>query len=417
MDCLWIEGGKKLAGTIEIPPAKNAALPLICLSLLTDKPVRFRKIPDVQDILSLKNLLGELGVQSTEPGLFHCPTIKSTIAPYDLVRKMRASILVLGPLVARTGMAEVSLPGGCAIGERPVDIHLKGLKALGAEINLEGGYIKAKTKGLVGCRFVLDFPTVTGTINLVTAAVLAKGETIFENVAKEPEVVEVIEALNKMGAKIDGAGTDRLLIQGQPSLNGIEWTIQPDRIQLITYLAAGAITGGSVTCTPYRHSTMNSVIQKFSEMGAKILERENSISIEAPRVLDPIDFETAPFPGFPTDAQAQFIGCLTVADPAKGSSTVRETVFENRFGHVAELRRMGANIEVNGNTAVVKGVKELSGASVMASDLRASACLVLAGLKANGRTKVRRIYHLDRGYEGLESRLLSLGANVWRERE
>lgn len=403
-------------GQVEVPPAKNAALPLVCLSLLTDEPIKFNKLPRVQDIESLKEVLKGLGVK-VEGSQFHCPKIESVVAPYDWVRKMRASILVLGPLVARAGSAEVSLPGGCAIGERPVDIHLQGLKALGASINLEGGYIKAKTSGLKGCRFVLDFPTVTGTINLVTAAVLAKGETVFENVAKEPEVVEVIEALNAMGAHIEGAGTDRLHIQGVSSLKGINWTIQSDRIQLITYLSAAAITGGQVECYPYKKLTMNSVLQKFTDAGCEVQENASSVVLKGPQKLSPIDIETAPFPGFPTDAQAQLMACLTVADGKKGASSIRETVFENRFGHVAELRRMGAQIEVNGNQAIIRGVDQLSGANVMASDLRASASLVLAGLAAKGKTKVRRIYHLDRGYEDLESKLKVLGANVWREAE
>lgn len=419
MDSLVVEGGKRLEGKVEIPAAKNAALPLVCLSLLTDQKVQFSNLPDVADIQHLKVLLKELGVDvrsnASSGDEFFCPDIQSTKAPYDLVRKMRASILVLGPLVARAKKAEVSLPGGCAIGERPVDIHLKGLTALGASINLDGGYIHASASQLKGCRFVLDFPTVTGTINLVTAAVLAKGETCFENVAREPEVVEVCDALIQMGAKIEGQGSSRILVQGVDSLKGLQWTIQPDRIQLLTYLACGAITGGQVECYPYRKDTLNAVLQKFTEMGCEMRENSGSVAIKAPSVLKPTHFETAPFPGFPTDGQAQLMACLTVADPAAGPSTIRETIFENRFNHVSELRRMGADIEVKGNLAVVKGVKNLSGASVMASDLRASASLIIAALKAQAESKILRVYHLDRGYEKLEDRLRALGAKIRRE--
>ncbi len=415
MDVLLIEGGRRLEGKIQVPSAKNAALPLLCLSLLTDKEVSFSNLPQVADILHLQKLLQEMGAQKTGEQGLRMAEVRSTVAPYDLVRKMRASVLVLGPLIARCGHAEVSMPGGCAIGERPVDIHLKGLEALGAKIELANGYIKASVKNLKGTRFVLDFPTVTGTINIVTAAVLAQGDTILENVAREPEVVEVVDALNAMGAKIEGQGSSQLRIQGVTSLSGLNaWMIQPDRIQLITYLAAAAITGGRIECSPYRASTMNAVIQKFQEMGCELVETRGSISLKAPVRLKPVQIETAPFPGFPTDAQAQFMACAAVAD---GASTIRETIFENRFNHVSELRRMGAQIDVEGNLAVLTGVQDLSGASVMASDLRASASLVLAALKAKGQSKILRIYHLDRGYEGLETRLLALGAKVWREKE
>ncbi len=417
MDCLIIEGSKPLAGRVEIPPAKNAALPLMCLSLLTDEKVVFERLPNVEDIRSLREVLKGLGVRS-EDGSFHCPTITSVVAPYDWVRKMRASILVLGPLVARAGEAQVSLPGGCAIGERPVDIHLKGLEALGADIKVEEGYIKARVKPglsrLKGTRFVCHFPSVTGTINLVGAAALADGETVLENVAREPEVVEVCEALAAMGAQIVGAGTDRLHIQGVARLKGMTWKIQPDRIQLLTYLASAAITGGTVECHPYRRDTLNSVLQKFSDMGCQTEELDGSVRLSGPARLKATTIETAPFPGFPTDAQAQFMACAAVAD---GVSPIRESVFENRFGHVGELRRMGADIDVKGNLALVKGVSMLSGATVMASDLRASASLVLAALRAQGTSRVRRIYHLDRGYESFEQKLSSLGATIRRESE
>ncbi len=414
MDSLLIKGGRKLEGSVEIPPAKNAALPLLCLSLLTSEKVHFSNLPQVMDIRNLMQLLHEMGAEDLGPNTLRVGELRSTVAPYELVRKMRASILVLGPLLARAGHAEVSLPGGCAIGERPVDIHLKGLEALGAKIDLEGGYIKARADRLRGGRFVLDFPTVTGTINLLTAAVLADGETCFENVAREPEVVEVAEALNAMGARISGHGSSQILIQGVSSLKGLDWTIQPDRIQLLTFLAAGAITGGSVECYPYRRGTMNAVLQKFTEMGCEISENDRSVKIRAPEILNPVHLETSPFPGFPTDGQAQFMACSTLANPSKGPSTIRETVFENRFQHVSELRRLGAQIEVKGNLAVVTGVSHLSGASVMASDLRASASLVLAGLRAQGETQVLRVYHLDRGYERFEEKLNALGAEVRR---
>jgi UDP-N-acetylglucosamine 1-carboxyvinyltransferase len=417
MDCLWIEGGAKLVGKVEVPPAKNAALPLLCLPLLTDEPVYFDRLPQVADIQSMQNLIASLGAKSIDNRGFQCKEIQSVKAPYEWVRKMRASILVLGPLLARAHRAEVSLPGGCAIGERPVDIHLKGLQALGAKIELEGGYIKASCKELRGCRFVLDFPTVTGTINLVMAAVLAKGETVLENVAREPEVHEVCDALVAMGAKISGQSSDRILIQGQEKLKGLRWNIQPDRIQLITYLAAAAITGGEIECFPYRKDTMNAVLQKFSEMGAEITESDSSLRLKSRGEIFPVEIETRPFPGFPTDAQAQFTACLSLAERSKGPSVVRELVFENRFQHVSELRRMGADIEVKGNTAVIKGVSHLSGASVMASDLRASATLVLAGLRAQGKTQVLRVYHLDRGYERLEENLRTLGAKIWRAQQ
>ncbi|MBN8554159.1 MAG: UDP-N-acetylglucosamine 1-carboxyvinyltransferase [Deltaproteobacteria bacterium] len=414
MDSLVVEGGQILKGKVEVPPAKNAALPLLCLSLLTAEKVSFESLPDVADIQSMQKMLEHLGVEKLDKNLFQCKTIKSVQAPYEWVRKMRASILVLGPLLARAGRAEVSMPGGCAIGERPVGIHLDGLRAMGATINLENGYIQAECKKLRGTKFVLDFPTVTGTINLVTAAALAEGESLLENVACEPEVVEIVQALRQMGAKISGEGTSQIKITGVPKLNGLKWQIQPDRIQLLTYLAAGALTGGEVECTPYRQGTLNAVVQKFRELGCEMIETSESLRLKAPQRLKSIHLETAPFPGFPTDGQAQFMACTTLA---AGSSTIRELVFENRFQHVAELRRMGAKIEVDGNTAVISGVDHLSGASVMASDLRASASLVLAGLSAHGKTKVLRVYHLDRGYEMLEAKLRKLGAKITREKE
>ncbi len=418
MDCLLIEGGSRLNGDVEVPSAKNAALPLLCLSLLTEEPVHFTNIPDVADMRSMLRLLKGLGVERLSSGALQCAKIASVVAPYEEVKKMRASILVLGPLLARAGAAEVSLPGGCAIGERPVDIHLKGLQAMGATIDLEGGYIKARCKKLKGCKFVMHFPSVTGTINLVSAAVFAEGETVLENCAREPEVAEVCDALIKMGAKITGHGSSTIKITGVNSLKGMTWQIQPDRIQLLTYLGAGAITGGSIRCFPYRANAMNAVLQSFREMGCEVVEGANDVRLTAPSgKLKSIQIETAPFPGFPTDAQAQFMACLTVASPAGAPSMITEKVFENRFGHVGELRRMGAQIQVKGNMAVIEGVEKLSAAHVMASDLRASASLVLAGLAAEGKTKVSRVYHLDRGYEKLEEKLNAVGAKVRREKE
>lgn len=414
MDSLWIEGGAKLKGKVEVPPAKNAALPLLCLSLLTDKTVKFRRLPEVADIRSLIELLGTLGVQQIEPNVFCAPQITSTTAQYELVRKMRASILVLGPLLAREGRAEVSLPGGCAIGERPVDIHLQGLEALGAKIEIESGYIRASTSRLRGTDFRLSFPSVTGTINLVMAASLAEGQTQLSNVALEPEVQEVCEALVKMGVPIQGIGTSTLEIVGQTSLSSLDWDIQSDRIQLLTYLAASAITGGDIECFPYRSASMDAVLKKFEEMNCEIISKENSIRLIGSTSLNPIQVETEPFPGFPTDAQAQIMACLCLGDSSKGLSRIREKVFENRFQHVSELRRMGAKISLNGNLASIRGVEQLSGAAVMASDLRASASLVLAGLAARGKTQVLRVYHLDRGYEKFEDKLVALGAKVWR---
>lgn len=417
MDKLLVEGGRSLAGSIEVPAAKNASLPLMCLSLLTDKPVCFSNLPEVSDILSMKKLLETLGARESGPGRFHCQRIETTVAHYDLVRKMRASILVLGPLLARSGSAEVSLPGGCAIGERPIDIHLKGMKSLGAEIKIEAGYVHAKASRLKGAKVTLDFPSVTGTINILMAAALAEGESLLENVAQEPEIVEVAEALRAMGSEIEGEGTGAIRIQGRQSLDGLDWQVQPDRIQSLTYLAAAAITQGKIECRPYRPNTMNAVLDKFKAMGCVVEESAQSVSLQAREKLQPVDIETAPFPGFPTDGQAQFMASLCLADPAVGSSHITETVFENRFQHASELRRMGAKIKIKGNLASVQGVDKLTAASVMASDLRASASLVLAGLAAEGTTEVLRVYHLDRGYERLEEKLNALGASIRRVKQ
>lgn len=414
MESLFIEGGARLSGEVEVPASKNASLPLMCLSLLTDESVEFLNLPEVSDIESMRKLLRSLGA-SVEGGRIHFASLSSNRAEYELVRKMRASILVLGPLLARSGEAYVSMPGGCAIGERPVDIHIEGLKKLGAHVELKEGYIHAKADRLRGAEVPLSFPTVTGTLNILMAACLAEGETRILNAAREPEVVEVSEALIQMGAKISGVGSAELLVQGQSRLKGFSsWEVQADRIQSLTYLAAAAITQGEVGCRPYRPASMDAVIAKFREMGCRVTEGDNRIHLSVGSFLKCIQIETAPFPGFPTDAQAQFMACLSLAKSADGLSRIRETIFENRFQHVSELRRMGANIRLRGNLATIRGVPELSGASVMASDLRASASLVLAGLAAKGVTQVLRIYHLDRGYQGLEKRLESLGAKVWR---
>jgi len=415
MDSLWIEGGNKLAGSVEVPGSKNAALPLMCLSLLTEEGVYLENLPRVSDIDSLRAVLSSLGVREEDPSFFRCAEVTSSLAPYELVRKMRASILVLGPLLARTGQAEVSLPGGCAIGERPVDIHLTALEKMGASIRLEGGYIFAKAKSLRGAEISLPFPTVTGTINLMMAASLAQGETRLLNAAREPEIVEVAQALRQMGSDIQGEGSSEIRIQGKTRLSGLRWKVQADRIQFLTYLAAGAITGGDVECSPYQAGSLEAVFEKFRQLGCELQVEGDQVRLRREGKLQPIQIETAPFPAFPTDGQAQFMACLSIADSKKGFSEIRENVFENRFQHVSELRRMGAKIELKGNLAKIEGVESLSGAAVMASDLRASASLVLAGLAARGKTQVLRVYHLDRGYEDLETKLARLGAKVWRE--
>lgn len=412
MDSLRIEGGCRLEGEVKVPGSKNAALPLLCLSLLSSRPLRLTSVPQVEDMKSLKDLLSRLGVQEVEPNLFHCQELKSTRADYELVRKMRASILVLGPLLARAGQAEVSLPGGCAIGERPVDIHLEGLKRLGADCSIEQGYIKAAANELIGAEVELRFPSVTGTINLMTAATAARGESLLKNVAREPEVRAVARALRMMGVEIEGEGTSEIRVKAQSSFKEIDFEVPSDRIQLITYLAAAAITGGSICCEGYEEDSIDQALSKFQEMGCKIRTEGSSVSIEAPDTLMPVNIKTAPFPGFPTDAQAQFMACASLSE---GTSHIEETIFENRFQHASELRRMGAQIKIQGNLASISGVKELSGAEVMASDLRASASLVLAGLAAKGETQVRRVYHLDRGYENLENNLNRLGAKIRRE--
>ena len=416
MDKLIITGGKPLNGEIRISGAKNAALPIIVSTLLSDEPVLIRNIPHLHDITTTMELLGRMGVSLTMDEKMDVEvnpsTIKSYVAPYELVKTMRASILVLGPLLARFGEAEVSLPGGCAIGARPVNLHIHGLELMGADITVENGYIKAKCKRLQGAKIVLDIVTVTGTENLMMAACLAEGTTILENAAREPEVVDLANCLNAMGAKVSGAGTDTITIEGVERMHGTTYDILPDRIETGTYLVAAAVTGGKVKLKDTDPTLLDAVISKLEEAGAEIEMGKDWISLDMKgKRAKAIDVRTAPYPAFPTDMQAQFSILNAVAE---GTASITETIFENRFMHVQELKRMGADIEVNGNTAIVKGVEELKSAPVMATDLRASASLVIAGLVAEGDTVVERIYHIDRGYECIEEKLLMLGATIRR---
>jgi len=416
MDKLIITGGKPLNGEIRISGAKNAALPIIVSTLLSDEPVLIRNIPHLHDITTTMELLGRMGVSLTMDEKMDVEvnptTIKSYVAPYELVKTMRASILVLGPLLARFGEAEVSLPGGCAIGARPVNLHIHGLELMGADITVEDGYIKAKCKRLQGAKIVLDVVTVTGTENLMMAACLADGTTILENAAREPEVVDLANCLNAMGAKVSGAGTSTITIEGVERMHGTTYDILPDRIETGTYLVAAAVTGGKVKLKDTDPTLLDAVISKLEEAGAEIETGEDWISLDMKgKRAKAIDVRTAPYPAFPTDMQAQFSILNAVAE---GSSSITETIFENRFMHVSELKRMGADIEVNGNTALIKGVEELKCAPVMATDLRASASLVIAGLVAEGDTVVERIYHIDRGYECIEEKLQQLGATIRR---
>ncbi len=416
MDKLIITGGKPLSGEIRISGAKNAALPIIVSTLLSDDPVLIRNIPHLHDITTTMELLGRMGVSLTMDEKMDVEvnptTITSYVAPYELVKTMRASILVLGPLLARFGEAEVSLPGGCAIGARPVNLHIHGLELMGADIKVENGYIKAKCKRLKGAKIVLDVVTVTGTENLMMAAALAEGTTILENAAREPEVVDLADCLNAMGAKISGAGTDTITIEGVERMHGTTYDILPDRIETGTYLVAAAVTGGKVKLKDTDPTLLDAVISKLEEAGAEIEMGKDWISLDMKgKRAKAIDVRTAPYPAFPTDMQAQFSILNAVAE---GSSSITETIFENRFMHVQELKRMGADVEVNGNTALIKGVEKLKSAPVMATDLRASASLVIAGLVAEGDTVVERIYHIDRGYECIEEKLQQLGATIRR---
>ena len=415
MDKLVIEGGRPLAGEVRVSGAKNAALPILCASLLTREPLSIANLPRLNDVRTMESLLSQMGVriETVDPGRVRLDAarIDWPLAPYELVRTMRASILALGPLVARCGEARVSLPGGCAIGLRPVDQHVKGLQALGAEIDLTHGYINARAPKLVGARFVFDVVTVTGTENLLMAACLAEGTTVLENAAREPEVADLAQCLTAMGARISGAGTDRIVVEGVPELRGAGHAVMPDRIETGTFLAAAAATGGDVTIRGVDSRSLAAVIDKLGEAGADIAAADSMLRVRGDGRPRATNVRTAPFPGFPTDMQAQFMALVARAD---GASVITETIFENRMMHVQELKRLGADIEVEGNAAVIKGVERLTGAGVMATDLRASACLVIAGLVADGETTVDRIYHLDRGYERIEDKLSALGARIRR---
>ena len=415
MDKLLIQGGTPLAGEVAISGAKNAALPILCASLLTADAMHFSNVPHLNDISTMLRLLGDMGVGVTIDGvdgvILNGGGLNNAVASYEMVKTMRASILVLGPLVARCGEARVSLPGGCAIGARPVDQHIKGLQAMGAEIKVEQGYVHAKATRLKGARICTDMVTVTGTENLMMAACLADGETIIENAAREPEVVDLANCLVSMGARISGAGTDVIRIQGVEKLHGATHAIMPDRIETGTYLCAAAATGGDIRLIKTSAAYLDTVVDKLMDAGCDITVERDSIRLVAPRRLKAVSLRTAPYPAFPTDMQAQFMAINAVAD---GVATIRETIFENRFMHANELARLGADIQIEGSNAIVRGVERLEGATVMATDLRASASLVIAGLVAQGETLIDRIYHLDRGYERIEEKLAKLGAIVKR---
>ena len=420
MQKLAIQGGTRLNGEVRISGAKNAALPILCASLLTRDALQLSNMPELNDVVTMRKLLVQLGVKIEVNGDqvdLSAAQVDKLEAPYDMVKTMRAAILVLGPLVTRFGEARVSLPGGCAIGSRPVDLHIKGLQAMGAQIHIEHGYIHAqvaKNKGakrLKGARIFFDLVSVTGTENLMMAAVLADGVTVLENAAREPEVVDLANCLIAMGAKIDGAGSDTINIMGVEKLHGASHRIMPDRIESGTFLVAAAAAGGNITLTDARADILENVLEKLQEAGAVIQVKGSTINLKMSKRPLATNVRTSPYPAFPTDMQAQFMAMNTIAE---GSAMVIETIFENRFMHVQELRRLGAQIEVEGNTAVIKGRAQLEGATIMATDLRASACLVIAGLVAQGETIVDRIYHLDRGYDHIEAKLSALGAQIRR---
>ncbi|MBM4180324.1 MAG: UDP-N-acetylglucosamine 1-carboxyvinyltransferase [Betaproteobacteria bacterium] len=420
MDKLVITGGARLAGEVAISGAKNAALPILCASLLSSEPLTLTNVPCLNDIGTMLKLLAQMGVKVEREGenvSLDASGLNNPVAPYELVKTMRASILVLGPLLARCGEARVSLPGGCAIGARPVDQHIKGLLAMGAEVTVEHGYITAKASKLKGARLFTDMVTVTGTENLMMAAVLASGETIIENAAREPEVVDLAQCLVSMGARISGAGTDVIRIHGVDRLHGASHRVMPDRIETGTFLCAAAATGGDIRLNGTSTGYLDAVVDKLMDAGCEIVGEKTpdheSIRIVAPARLKAVSIRTAPYPAFPTDMQAQFMAINAVAD---GTAVMRETIFENRFMHAVELQRLGADIKIDGNTAFVTGVAQLQGATVMATDLRASASLVIAGLVAEGDTHIERIYHLDRGYDRLEKKLTALGAMIKREK-
>jgi len=416
LDRLEIIGGERLSGEVRISGAKNATLPILAATLLAEGPVVLENVPHVNDVTTTVELLRRMGVGIT----FHdgvrleidAGTISEFRAPYELVKTMRASVLVLGPLLSRFGRADVSLPGGCAIGARPINLHVSGLRAMGADISIDNGYIRARAERLEGTRLILDTVTVTGTENLLMAAVLARGETVIENAAREPEVVDLANFLRQMGAQIEGAGTDSILIQGVETLQGTNYSVLPDRIESGTYLVGAAITGGRVKVTGTRPDHLDAVLSKLEEAGATVQRGADWIELDmAGRRPTAVGLRTAPYPAFPTDMQAQFCALNAVAN---GTGTIVETVFENRFMHAQELQRMGADLSVEGNTVIIRGVERLTGAPVMATDLRASASLVLAGLVAEGVTVVDRIYHIDRGYERIEEKLAQLGAKIRR---
>jgi UDP-N-acetylglucosamine 1-carboxyvinyltransferase len=415
MDKLVIQGGVPLSGEVRVSGAKNAALPLMCAALLTADELTLSNVPHLRDVSTMVRLLSRMGVEASlddRLGLsLRAASLSDPTAPYDLVKTMRASVLVLGPLVARCGEARVSLPGGCAIGARPVDLHIKGLEALGAEIAVEQGYISARAKRLKGTRIVLDLVTVTGTENLMMAACLAQGSTVIENAAREPEVVDLAQCLSAMGARIKGAGSDVITIEGVDRLRGASHRIMADRIETGTFLAAAAATGGNVKLLGANPGTLEAVLEKLRESGAEVQTANETIALAMRERPRGVNVRTAPYPAFPTDMQAQLMALDTIAE---GTAVITETIFENRFMHALEMQRLGADIEISGNTAIVHGVSRLQGASVMATDLRASASLVIAGLVAEGETRVDRIYHLDRGYECIEEKLAQLGARIKR---
>jgi len=416
LDKLLINGGRKLEGEIRISGAKNATLPIIAATLLAETPMHIANVPHLHDVTTMIELLGRMGVGVTINDRMRIEVDSSSIkhfnAPYELVKTMRASILVLGPLVARFGEAEVSLPGGCAIGTRPVNLHIAGLEAMGAEIKVENGYIRAKAGRLKGARIFMDTVSVTGTENLLMAAALADGETVIENAAREPEVVDLALCLRQMGAKIRGEGTDTIVVEGVKKLHGTDYSVMPDRIETGTYLCAGAMTGGRVRLRDTDPTLLDAVLAKLEESGATLNKGKDWVEVDMRgKRLKAVSVKTAPYPAFPTDMQAQFTALNVTAE---GTGTITETVFENRFMHVQEMQRMGANLRLEGNTTISEGVEKLTGAPVMATDLRASAGLVLAGLVAQGETTVERIYHIDRGYETIEEKLGQLGAKIKR---
>ncbi len=417
MDKIVIRGGERLIGEVEVSGSKNATLPIFASCLLSEGESLFHNVPSLRDVHTIVKVLENLGVKAAKEGPVYRirgAEISSGEAPYDLVKTMRASILVLGPLVARMRNAKVSLPGGCAIGARPINLHLMGLEAMGAEIELRHGYIEAKTDGLKGATISFDTVTVTGTENLMMAATLAKGKTILQNAAMEPEVIDLANVLNKMGAKISGAGTSLIEIEGVPSLHGVEHRIVPDRIEAGTLMVAAGLTRGNIKILNCPLSEMEMIVHKLRESGMEIEPEGDGVRAVGTKRIRSVDVKTQPYPGFPTDMQAQFMVLMSLA---RGLSVISETIFENRFIHVSELRRMGADIRIQGDSAIIQGVEGLGGAPVMATDLRASASLILAGLAAEGVTEVSRVYHLDRGYEGLDKKLLKLGADVKRVKE